>query len=855
MEQQDTARGFVLWVVELLLQSTESERSIHQVLEAFKRLVEREWTELRNSTELSEWHRALDQAKALLNDPLKVAQVQREFSELDLPAQTQQARLLLETTLAAYQDQWKPVVGQFSQVLLDAKQSLEESPNALRALEFVRTHTLLMLATQAVEELCRRFELERAIPKTYEHEKQAWFALVKFKSAVSAFELYEASSAKDDKAALALAMIATSVDFSTIQRAIQARLSSAASSDGGVATWFAQFYDRNQAKLEQRKQVLVDLFRDFTRQEVSNLDQLKRFVVSAVNRWVSQWPLPAIAGHKDGVTYSCAGMRLSSFHIPPDQVKLEVVSPTVKMLERGDAVVTLQLGSVGTKITGLHYAVKQEYFPYLSAEGEAECDIQNIEAKCEVQIVKDDDRVLQLRLRLCAIQIGRVQIDFVQSKELWLMNLVKEMMAKQLQTYLQALLQDELFWIVQSWLERINALFAYHVHPMLQSTLDLDVSLVPTFERALGMDANPFARRADLYSVRLDTLDQLVLVGGNADGVVVVGACAADGEGKLKRGDRIVGINGMDISTLPVGRVKARLARVKRPWTLTFCPFEPEHSVDSAGEHVHLQTFTFQEDKLCIVIQRRKPGERDAGAEVTGFRPLPNGGGKGPAELAGVPVGWILCKVNGMNMLSHTFDETLDLFATLAFRPVELTFCRNPDVHVDVAEPVEGLNLVELPGGVVVVSGFSLLECSADGLEGLVSGDAVIRIGDRSTLGMPFDHVVGLLKQIIAPPSSTATTTYKEIWFESGVKARFRLGRPLGMVFFHAEGKCKFKSFQDFESPLQRQGVVKPGYQLVSVNGTRVESQAQAKRLVEQPSALPLRIEFRNREAHEAAEW
>ncbi|KAH9255440.1 hypothetical protein BASA81_006559 [Batrachochytrium salamandrivorans] len=831
--EEDTARGFVLWVVALLLQSTESERSIHQVLEAFNRLVEREWTVLRNSSELGEWHQALDQAKALLNDPSKLEQVQREFNELDLPVQAQKARTLLRTTLTAYQDQWKPVVGQFSQVLLDAKQSLEESPNALRVLEFVRTHTVLMLFTQIVEELCRRFELERAIPKTYEHEKQAWFALVSFKSSVSAFELYEKSSAQDDKAALALAMIATSVDFSTIKCAIQARLSAPATSDGGIGRWFAEFYERNQAKLEQRKQALVDLFYEFTRQEVTNLVQFKQFVVSAVNRWVSQWPLPAIAGNKDGVAYSCTGMRLSSFHIPPDKVKLELVSPTVKMLERGDPVATLQLGDVGTKITGLHYLVKQEYFPYLSAEGEAECDIQNIEAKCEVQVVKDDNQVLQLRLRVCAIQIGRVQIEFVQSKELWLMNLVKEMMAKQLQTYLQALLQDELFLIVQSWLERINAMFAYHVNPVLQSTLNVDVSVVPTFERALGMDANPFARRADLYSVKLETLDQLVLVsssGGDGGEVVVVGVCAPDSEGKLKRGDRIVGINGMDITTLPVGRVKTRLRRVKRPWTLTFCPFQPAHVAGTAGEeeHVNIRTFTFQEDKLCIVIQRRKQGEKDAGAEVTGFRPLPNNGGKGPAELAGVPLGWILCKVNGMNMLSHTFDETLDLFATLAFRPVELAFCRNPDVHVELAEPVEGLNLVELPGGVaVVVSGFSLLGCAAaDQLQGLVSGDEVIRIGNRSTLGMPFDQVVGLLKQIIAP--ITTSTGSKEIWF---------------------------KSFQGFESPLQRQGVVKPGYQLVMVNGTKVESQSQAKRLVEQPDTLPLRLEFRNREAYEAAGW
>jgi len=239
---------------------------------------------------------------------------------------------------------------------------------------------------------------------------------------------------------------------------------------------------------------------------------------------------------------------------------------------------------------------------------------------------------------------------------------------------------------------------------------------------------------------------------------------------------------------------------------------------------------------------------------VTGFRPAnPEGGGEGPAERAGVPVGWVLAGINNQSMLDKSFKDTMAVFSSTTARPIELKFVRDPDFVVELNEPPVDMKLASF-NGVVVVSSFSQLKSPAEVLLGetVQSGDFIVGIGSKDTTLMKFDDTIALIRSAPRPV---------EIRFgrygANGITSAGSFGAgPLGMVFYRSssDGRCCFKAFQGVEGPVERLKLVLPGNVLRSMNSTPVTSEEQARDMLGK-ATFPLKLGFRDMEAFEIGGW
>lgn len=464
-------------------------------------------------------------------------------------------------------------------------------------------------------------------------------------------------------------------------------------------------------------------------------------------------------------------------------------------------------------------------------------------------------------LGVSRVTIDSVKID-LEGPAIYAM--LTEVFANSIRTYASSLMQDMIVEKITMYLEKANEMFALHAWDTLKSALEIDVDRLPSEEtaakRAERLEA-PVGGRKDLYSVTFAQEGPMGLALGKWNEFVVVksfkkgkdgSALPAELSGKIKIGDILVGFNGGDITSLPLDRVTTRISRSRRPLTLSFAPGDV-HSMEATKKRNHVCKFRFEEEKLFLLIKARQTEDR--AAVVTGFRPTkPDGGGEGPAEKAGVPVGWILAAINHTDMLDKSFKETMTIFAATTERPVELKFVRDPDYHIELHEAPVDLKLASFEGGLVVVSGFTQLKSPAETLlgDGVQSGDFILGIGSKDTTMMKFDDVINLMRSSPRP---------MEIRFGrlgmNGITSAASFGPgPLGMVFYRSstDGRCCFKAFQGIEGPVERLKQVYPGSVIRTINGVQVTSEPQAKELLANPQ-FPLKIWLRDMEAYEAGGW
>jgi len=648
------------------------------------------------------------------------------------------------------------------------------------------------------------------------------------------------------------------------------------------------------------KDQLGQLQRAVSEKDWSTVERLiKTFVLSSVVSMLPQLDLPPIEGNRDGVAYTVKGMDLSHFHVDERNVRF-IGKTSVGAVVRGDPVIKIVIDDLSTTIKGMQWSFKQEYFPYMTGQGVAHADVKGVCIVLGFQLVKrarskvhaivetvtgekdeengdsgksgsssspsgspapgKDEVVPQLVLGIARVTIDSVKIK-MEGGGIYAM--LTDVFAKTIRTYASSLIQDMVVEKLTMYLEKANEGFAIHGWDAVSSALEIDIARLPTEEaaakRAQQLDA-PVGGRKDTYSVTFAQEGPMGLALGKWNEFVVVkafkkakdgSALPAESSGKIKIGDILVGFNGGEITSLPLDRVTTRISRSRRPLTLSFAPGDA-NSMEATKKRNHVCKYRFEEEKLFLLIKAR-PSE-DKAAVVTGFRPTkPEGGGEGPAERAGVPVGWVLAAINSHGMLDKTFKDTMAVFTSTTARPIELKFVRDPDFNVELNESPVDMKLVSVQG-VVVVSGFSQLKSPAEMLLGdsVQSGDFIVGIGSKDTTLMKFDDTIALIRTAPRPV---------EIRFGrygvNGITSAGSFGAgPLGMVFYRSssDGRCCFKAFQGIEGPVERLKQVLPGSVLRTVNGTAVTTEEQAKELLSK-ATFPVKLGFRDMEAFEAGGW
>jgi len=437
-------------------------------------------------------------------------------------------------------------------------------------------------------------------------------------------------------------------------------------------------------------------------------------------------------------------------------------------------------------------------------------------------------------------------------------TMLADMFGASIRTYLCSLIEDELMEKINTGLEKVNSEI-FKQWDAVTAAVDVRTSELPTEtkagKRALALEA-PVTTRKDVYSVTFAHEGPLGIVLARSKEFVIVRGFkrAADGSqfpgeasGKIKIGDVLCGLNGADVTSLPLDRVTARLSKMRRPLTLSFFAGSGE-TVGTGTKRNNVAVMQFSEPKLGLLIKERQ--FQDRAAVVTGFK-TPAEGGEGPAQKAGVPVGWVLSGVNGQDMLKKTFKETMETFAA-APRPVELKFVRDPDFEVELADAPTDLKVIFMEG-MVVVSKFGHLIGPAQAQCGdkLESGDYVSRIGGKDTQLMRFEEIIGLVRSAPRPV---------EIRFGRDANVNVCAGifgpGPLGLVFYKSarDGKCCFKTFQGIEGPVERTKLVLPGMVLKTVQGTDVVGEEQAKELL-QKARPPVKLRFKDMDAWTEGKW
>jgi len=486
-----------------------------------------------------------------------------------------------------------------------------------------------------------------------------------------------------------------------------------------------------------------------------------------------------------------------------------------------------------------------------------------------------DDGVMvpQLVLGVTRVMIDHVKIDLKQS----VYAMLTDMFAKSIRTYLCSLVEDMLVEGVTEQLDRVNLRLARDCWEILDAAFDVRLQEVPTAEvaaqRANELD-KPVGARRDAYSVTFPQDGSLGIVLSRHHELVVVRGfkrgpqdkpLPGEASGRIKVGDVLVGFNGGEITSLPLDRVLTRLARSGRPLTLTFSPGDAASvAAATAGaaaasvKKSHVAEFKFTEERLHLALKARAAGE-DRGALVTGFRDPPEGG-QGPAQKAGVPVGWVLAAVNGAGTLRKTFKETTAMLAEVKARPIALRFVRDPDYEIELRESPSDLRLasfkVDDGRPVVVVSAFEQLPSPAalafkDKLE---TGDFLSGVGDRDTSALKFDEVVQLVRTAPRPVELKFSRPNVGL-VAAGV---FKPG-PLGVVFYKSsvDGRCCFKAFQGVPGPVESLKVVEPGHVLRRTNGVDVADEQAARKFLAAPLApgQSISLAFRDMDAFKAGAW
>lgn len=621
---------------------------------------------------------------------------------------------------------------------------------------------------------------------------------------------------------------------------------------------------------------------------------LKSSALNGVTRLLPQLDLPPIEGNRDGVQYVVKNMDLSHFHVEENNVRL-ILKSALGQIKRGDPVVKVVIDDLTATIKGMQWSFKQEYFPYMANQGTANAKVTGVCVVIGFQLVKrvrnkvqsimekvtgegpsseetevrksgdTDDKaelVPQLVLGICRVHIDSVKLELEGSA---LMSWLTDYFANTIRTYASSLIQDIISEKITKHLETSNAGFAMHGWDLLRSSLDMDVSRLPSEEdaakRAEQLDA-PVGGRKDTYSVTFTNEGPMGLALGKWNEFVIVksfkkakdgSALPAELSGKIKVGDILVGFNGGEITSLPLDRVTTRISRSRRPLTLSFAPGDAS-SMEASQKRNHMIKFKFSEEKLFLLIKAR-PNE-DRAAVVTGFRPTnpQDKTGEGAAEKAGVPVGWVLAAINTTSTLKKSFKDTMELFSATTARPIELKFVRDPDYQIEIDEAPADLKITSFEGGLVLVSGFYQLKSPAETLLGdtIQSGDFIVGIGNKDSTLMKFEDIVSLMRTSPRPV---------EIRFSranaNGVTSAASFGPgPLGMAFYKssAEGKCCFKAFQGIEGPVERTKLVAPGHVLTHINGVAVTSEQQARESLLQ-AKLPVKLGFRDMEAYEVGGW
>ena len=470
---------------------------------------------------------------------------------------------------------------------------------------------------------------------------------------------------------------------------------------------------------------------------------------------------------------------------------------------------------------------------------------------------KETDCLPQIVLGVSRVHIDSVKIEL---KNMSFGTMMADMFSATIRTYMCSLMEDELLDKMGVVLDKINAQIYEH-WDAVTATVDVRTMELPTEtragKRALALET-PITARKDVYSVTFAQEGPLGIVLGRSNEFVIVRGFkrAADGSmfpgeasGKIKIGDMLCGLNGAEVTSLPLDRVTARLARARRPLTLSFSAGAGDAVAGQSGaKRNNIAIMTFNEPKLGLLIKERP--FQDRAAVVTGFKPTAEGG-EGPAQKAGVPVGWVLAAVNGQDLLKKTFKETMEVFAS-APRPVELRFVRDPDFEVELSEPPSDLKIAFLSSAVVVTK-FDHLVGPAQSQCGdkLVTGDYVCAIGGKDASLMRFEDVIGLVRTAPRP----LEIRFAREGNANVCSAMFGPG-PLGLVFYKSakDSKCSFKTFQGIEGPAERTKLIFPGMVLLRVNGVEVTSVEQARELLAK-AAVPAKLRFRDMDAYMEGKW
>jgi hypothetical protein len=653
--------------------------------------------------------------------------------------------------------------------------------------------------------------------------------------------------------------------------------------------------------------------------------ELKSNAVSLLLRLLPHVQFPPIEGERDGVDFVVKNLSLSHLHVDERNIRF-TINHTLGQIRRGDPFLKIMVDDVSATLQGMNWEFKQTHFPYLSGSGLCDAQVGGVGVVLGFQIIKrprskasvlvvnnpldaatattttttnsksstnnsnsatttttnsstTDPLIPQIVLGVTRVFIDHVKLDLKDSIYMTL----ADMFSKSIRVYLTSLVEDRIVDIVTDVLDRFNQKLAKEGWDVLDAAFDWNLDPIPTEElaakRATQLDA-PVTARKDAYSVSFATEGSLgIMLSKHHEFVVVKGfksgpkgeALPGEACGKIKIGDVLIGFNGGEITSLPLDRVMARLSRSRRPLTLTFHPgdgsFGGGGGAGAAGSNnngtekiVHVQEFKFMEEKLHLILKAR-PLE-DRGAVVTGFRDPPDGG-QGPAQKAGVPVGWVIAEVNKQDTLRKTFKETTALLA-IPQRPITLKFVRDCDTIVEMKneKPIDlkvasfSVNNKKL----VVVSSLETLTSPAEIAlkDKIESGDFISSVNGEDCMMKKFDDVINLIRTASKnPPIELTFSRFGVGSSVAAVVAKASLSGPsLGLVFYKSstDGKCCFKSFQGVPGPVGILKIVQVGYVLLKIDGVSITDEEMAKNLLEN-KIPPYSMVFRDMDAYGAGGW
>jgi hypothetical protein len=116
------------------------------------------------------------------------------------------------------------------------------------------------------------------------------------------------------------------------------------------------------------------------------LEKVRLAGVDFLSKSLPSVQIPPISGYRENVAYTIDGLDLSGFNIGPDAIQIQ--SYDLSSAEWNGEVLQLTCSGVSATVDGLSWSYRQEYFPYLAGQGEADCTIDGLQINLGFKLVR-----------------------------------------------------------------------------------------------------------------------------------------------------------------------------------------------------------------------------------------------------------------------------------------------------------------------------------------------------------------------------------------------------------------------------------------------------------------------------------